>query len=117
MVRGHEPHFMIGVKSTAQYGNGGIRLEEGLGRKLTQRADHTRLDRLKLLHQKGLARGNLIRFGVAILRGTTLQNIAYVHGIPGQPHSLYNVREELPRPAHKGAPLLVLISPGCLTHE
>src|SRR5207237_1144919 len=64
-----------------------------------------------------LARGELVRLGIAVVGRPALHRVADVDVLAAQAHRLDHLGEELSRLPHEGLALLVLVLPGPLAYE
>src|SRR5690606_29303857 len=113
----HDPDAVPSEPPTAQPGDALGGLEEVLGRHVTQRAYHLRLDDPDLLEQHALAGGDLGRRGVAVARRAVLHDVGDVDLVALEPHRREDLVEELAGAAHERPTGEVLLLAGRLAHE
>ena len=70
---------LVGVKTTAENGNGNFGLKKGMRGKRTQGADDFRMNDLKLFNQKRFTGRDLIWLRISVARWSALQNIADIN--------------------------------------
>src|SRR6185312_13124757 len=88
-----------------------------LGGEVPERADDTRPDQLHLGEEMALARGDLVRLGVAVARRTALQHVRDVDVGPREPDRAEQRLEHLAGLADERCALAVLVVAGGLAHE
>src|SRR5262245_11510862 len=104
-------------KFSAQLGNRRLRLKNRLRSKRPETAHNFRSDRGELFLHKRIARRDLIRFRIAILRRPALKDIADVDVFALEVDRLNNLRQQLPRSPDERQALLVFVKPGSLADE
>ena len=95
VIGGHQRNTLIFMKFSPQRRNLLFTFEQGLSGEGPQGADELGPDHLKLFDQKGLASGDFIGLGIAILRGTAFDDIRYINLFPGELDSLDDLGEKL----------------------
>ena len=92
-------------------------LEQQLGREVSERDDHARLDQLELAVEPGRARLDLVGLRVAVARRPALHDVGDVHVGAGQADALDELGEQLARPADERLALQVLLLARAFAHE
>src|SRR5262245_41887918 len=98
MERRNQLGAAVVENTAAKAGNRVEGSQQRLRAELAERDDHFRPDHVDLLKQKGLAGGNLVRFGIAILRRPALDDVRDVDVLPRNLEALLDdVGEQLAR--------------------
>jgi hypothetical protein len=117
VIRGHKLGTLIGVEASPEEGDPLLGTQEGLGRKGPEAADDPWFDSLQLFEEKGEAGLDLVRFGIAIVRGAAFHDVGDIYLLSGQLYGLNDTGEEFPRPADKGFALQIFFSARALSDK
>ena len=113
----NHPHSVHVEELASQPRNRRRGLKHRLRRKSTETTDDLRTDGRELLFHKRIAGGNFIRFGIAILRGPALEDIADIDILTFEANGLDNLRQQLTGPADERQALLVFIVTRSFAYE
>ena len=117
MVGGNHPDSIQIKAPSAQRTDLLSCLEKGLSGKGSQGTDDSGLNGLDLSLQKRKTGGDLIRFGITVLRGSAFDDIGNVDFFTLEIDRLDDLGQQLPGLSNKGSALDVFIVPGTFSDE